>query len=154
MISGTCWELILEVFGGVWRSPGTILTISEGIGKSLEFHWILWSGWLAPEPRKHGQRSLKHWSPRPLRLANNQLASSKIEYFKIVICKTWSLEGIVRLQAVKIETLKGIDDCKICFYKSYSSQPGGPQGAGGLYMQNKVCDTYFKGILHHTRIIH
>ena len=36
-------------FGGLWRSPGTILMISEGIENCLEFHWIPWSGWLAPE---------------------------------------------------------------------------------------------------------
>ena len=100
-------------FRGFWKSPGTILMISAVIGKSLEFHWIPRSGWLAPESSAHGQGKVKGWSPGALQLPNNQLASSNMEYFKFVICKNWSLERISRLQSANLQILKGIEDFNI-----------------------------------------
>ena len=46
------------------------------------------SGWLAPESRTRGQVRVKTFIPGATTTSKHQPASSKIEYFKIGICKT------------------------------------------------------------------
>ena len=54
---------LLWFLAPVGTSPGIILWVSEGIGKSLGFHGILGSGWWAPESRGPGQVSVKTLIP-------------------------------------------------------------------------------------------
>ena len=144
-----CWFWWFQVPLGtsIWRS----LEVSR---HHFEGFWGYWKVigislnsmvWLA------GSRSEVTWSsvgkslvPGALQLPNNQLAGSNMEYSKIAICKTWSLERISRLQSANLQILKGIEDFKIWIWKSYSSQPGGLQGGRRTYIfiytpYNYVC---------------
>ena len=113
--------------------------VSEGIGESrnfIEFYGL--AGWL-----QNPGNMVRGWSIDSFQgrggeagegetTTKHQLAGSKIEYFTIGSCKTRSLERFVRLQAVRIEALKGIEVVRFVV-ATYSSQPGGPwqAGAGG-----------------------
>ena len=112
-------------FGGLWKSPGTILMISDGIENCLEFHWIPWSGWPAPESRVPCQARVKVHSVGPI-TTRNQIAEPETRLLKAVRyeiynLKTYKLGRIVR-NVVKHHRMIA----KYVPSKSFSSQPGGP----------------------------
>ena len=103
-----------EGFWGYWKVIGISLN---------SMVWL--AGSRIQRPWSGGGKSL---IPGALQQATTRSASSNMEYSKIAICKTWSLERISRLQSANLQILKGIEDFKIWIWKSYAPQPGGLQG--------------------------
>ena len=94
-------------FGDLWRSQDSILMISEGIGKSLEFHRILWSD----QPQNPGimSRGVKVWFPGT---TSNQPDCCRMQYCKISRYQIASFEGysISKMIDTRFEDCKGFED--------------------------------------------